>query len=143
MYMNTVTLLGNLGKDPVSYADGKIVRFTMATTRKYRDANGDRKESTEWHNIAVFGKVAEFVMSAGFKKGDAVLVQGSLTYSTYADKETGKNRVSAQINAGSIQLIPVKKTAGGTPYQPPQSSDIPPQQTDEEYMDQFADDLPF
>ena len=54
-YLNKVMLIGNLGKEPeirVNQASGKkVVSFSLATSRRYRDANGEQKEDTQWHNI--------------------------------------------------------------------------------------------
>ena len=59
-FLNKVMLIGNLGKDPeirVSQASGKkVVSFSLATSRRYRDANGEQKEDTQWHNIVGWGK---------------------------------------------------------------------------------------
>lgn len=86
---NSILLIGNLGKDPETRTleGGKaLTRFSMATNEVYRNANGDKVTSTQWHNIVAFGKTAELIGSL-FKKGKEVVVRGKLTYRSYKDKE--------------------------------------------------------
>uniref|UniRef100_UPI003863FFE9 single-stranded DNA-binding protein n=1 Tax=Fibrobacter sp. TaxID=35828 RepID=UPI003863FFE9 len=68
-YLNKVMLIGNLGKDPeirVSPTTGsKQVIFSIATSRRYRDNNGEQKEQTDWHNIIGWGKIADIVEQLG------------------------------------------------------------------------------
>ena len=70
MSLNKVMLIGNVGRDPeVRYLDGngagsqgrKVASFTLATSERYRDRNGELRENTEWHNIVVWGQSAEVV----------------------------------------------------------------------------------
>ncbi len=61
--VNKAILLGRLGKDPESFipADGgtQICHLAVATSRKFKDRSGERKEETDWHNVVIFGRQAE------------------------------------------------------------------------------------
>lgn len=84
MSFNQVILIGNLGKDPEQRVskDGNLISiFSIATT----DGWGDNKK-TNWHNVIAFKKTAEFVNN-NFKKGDQILIRGSLEYGKYTDKQ--------------------------------------------------------
>ena len=71
-YLNKVMLIGNIGKDPevrVNPNGGrKRVSFSLATSRRYRDNNGEQKEQTDWHNIIGWGKIADIVEQLGIRK---------------------------------------------------------------------------
>lgn len=86
---NSVTLIGNLGKDPEvkQLQSGRAVaRFSLATNETYRNQKGDKVTSTQWHTLIAWGKTAE-TMGNLLKKGKEVVVHGKLTYRTYEDKE--------------------------------------------------------
>ena len=77
-YLNKVMLIGNIGKDPevrVNPNGGrKRVSFSLATSRRYRDNNGEQKEQTDWHNIIGWGKIADIVEQLGIRKGMSLYV---------------------------------------------------------------------
>ena len=75
--VNKVILLGNIGKDPEvrETKAGNIVNLVMATSEKYTDKSGQKQENTEWHNLVVFGKLAD-VVAKYVKKGDKLYVEG-------------------------------------------------------------------
>lgn len=78
--MNKVFLLGNLGKDPeLKYLPSgvSVCNFSIATTKSWKDTDGNAQEKTEWHNIVSFRKVAE-LCGEYLKKGSKVLVEGEL-----------------------------------------------------------------
>ena len=67
-YLNKVMLIGNIGKDPeirANPAGRKRVSFSLATSRRYRDNNGETKEQTDWHNIVGWGKIADIIEQLG------------------------------------------------------------------------------
>ena len=59
--MNKAILIGRVGKDPefIEFTDGGLAKFSLATTEKYKDKSGQKKEVTEWHNIVVNGKLSQ------------------------------------------------------------------------------------
>ncbi len=88
-YLNTVTLIGNLGKDPEVLKDtdkGKFVRIHLATTKKYRNTEKELISDTQWHTVYFNGKSAEFA-STYLHKGDKLLAIGELRTNKWEDKE--------------------------------------------------------
>lgn len=109
--LNQVTLIGNLGQDPkiAQTQNGKIVvSFTIATTeRGYTKQDGSIIESqTEWHNIVLFGKLAE-IAAKYLKRGMMVFVQGKLKTRSY-QKEDGIKRYITEIVGDSLQMLDKK-----------------------------------
>lgn len=107
-YFNKVFLIGNLGKDPeirTFQSGSKCATFSLATSKRYRDQNGEQKEQTQWHNVKVLGKSADTIQQLGVKKGTQMLVEGELTYSTWTDQTTGQKRFYTEVVAFSFQLI--------------------------------------
>jgi single-strand DNA-binding protein len=107
MGINKVMLLGNLGKDPESRATQggmTIVRFPLATGERKKDQSGQWVDHTEWHNIVVFGKVAENCQRF-LKKGRQVFVEGRIRTSKWQDKDDGKDRFKTEILADAVEFI--------------------------------------
>jgi single-strand DNA-binding protein len=108
-YLNKVMLIGNLGKDPeirVSPQTGKkVVSFSLATSRRYRDNNGEQKEDTQWHNIVGWGKVADVVEQLGIRKGTSLYVEGRLTNRSWTDQSSGQKRYVTEVALDTFQLL--------------------------------------
>ena len=106
MGVNKVLLLGRLGKDPdlrFSQNQTPICSFSLATSERRKDANGQWSDFTEWHNIVVFGKTAENC-SNFLKKGREVFIEGRIQTRKWQDKE-GKDRYTTEILAQSVQFV--------------------------------------
>src|SRR6059058_4096166 len=106
MSVNKALLIGNLGKDPeVRFtASGRAVaRFPVATSEVWNDAEGQRQERTEWHNVVVWGKQAE-TCGQYLAKGRQVYVEGSIRTRQYDDKE-GNRRYITEIIAQRVQFL--------------------------------------
>ena len=104
--LNKVMLIGNLGKDPeVRYTQNgtAVANFTMATTDRWTDGSGERKEKTEWHRIVVWAKQAEIV-GEYLKKGRQVYVEGSLQTREWTDRE-GQKRYTTEVKALRVQML--------------------------------------
>jgi single-strand DNA-binding protein len=87
--LNKVMLIGNLGKDPeLKYTPGgaAVATFSLATSRKWKDKEGNDKEDTQWHNIKVWGRSAE-VAQQYLKKGRQIHVEGRIETQKYDDKD--------------------------------------------------------
>src|SRR6266704_1459081 len=139
MSVNKALLIGNLGKDPeVRFtASGRAVaRFPVATSEVWNDAEGQRQERTEWHNVVVWGKQAE-TCGQYLAKGRQVYVEGSIRTRQYDDKE-GNRRYITEIVAqrirfvgggGGTRVAPEMDSAGsddmGGSGTPPVDDDIP------------------
>jgi single-strand DNA-binding protein len=108
--MNKVILVGHLGADPEIRRtnDGRpIANMRIATTDSWRDKNsGERKERTEWHRVVVFAEGLAKVVEQYCKKGDKVLVEGSLQTRKWQDQQ-GVDRYSTEVvlQAFSGQLL--------------------------------------
>lgn len=104
--LNKTILIGHLGKDPESrfLPDGKAVcNFTLATSEQWRDKDsGEKREATEWHNIAAFGKLAE-ICGEYLKKGALVYIEGKLT--TRKWEKDGVTRWTTSINADTMKML--------------------------------------
>ncbi|HET8736056.1 MAG TPA: single-stranded DNA-binding protein [Pricia sp.] len=103
---NKVQLIGNLGQDPeiVTLESGsKLAKFTIATNDHYKNANGEKVEDTQWHNIVAWGKTAEIVESY-LTKGKQVAVEGKLIHRTYETKE-GEKRYVTEIKCNELLML--------------------------------------
>ena len=106
MSFNRVFIMGNVGGDPeVRSVQGgaKVANLRVATSEKYKDRSGNAVENTEWHNVVVWNKPAEFVEQY-VRKGSLVLVEGKLTTRQWTDQQ-GQKRYSTEVKCESIQLI--------------------------------------
>lgn len=105
--VNKAIIVGNLGQDPeVRQAGGSsVTMISVATNEKWKDKNtGEDKERTEWHRIAIWGRLGE-VAAQYLRKGSEVYIEGSIRTSKYQDKETGADRYSTDIVAQNMQLL--------------------------------------
>ena len=113
--VNKVILVGNLGKDPETRytPDGAaITNITLATTDTWKDkATGEKKEATEWHRVAFFGKLAE-IAGQYLKKGRPVYIEGRIRTRKWQDKE-GQDKYSTEIVADRMQLLGGRGGSGG------------------------------
>ena len=116
-YLNKVMLIGNIGKDPefrMSQTGGrKRVSFSLATSRRYRDNNGEQKEQTDWHNIVGWGKIADIIEQLGVHKGMSLYVEGSLSNRSWTD-QNGQKRYATEVSMDTFQLLG-PRTQGGSP----------------------------
>ena len=111
--VNKVTLLGNVGKDPEirSTAGGTMVaNFTLATSDRQKDAQGNWQDRTEWHNLVAFTRTAEIVRDY-VKKGSKLYIEGKITNRSWDDKESGQKRYKTEILVNELSLL--GKPGGG------------------------------
>lgn len=114
MYLNKVYLIGNLTRDPElkSLPTGnKVTSFSVATNRVWKDANGAKQESVEFHNVVVFGRQAE-TSAQYLKKGQQVMVEGRIQTRSWDDKTTNEKKYRTEIVAESVQF---GSKTGGSP----------------------------
>lgn len=122
---NKVILLGNLTRDPeIRYtpSDGKpVAQFSLAVNKKWKDDNGETKETVSYIDIIVWGKQAE---NCGqyLHKGDAALIEGELQQRRWVDKETGRNRDKIEVKAHTVTFMPKRSNSAISNPQ----SEIPP-----------------
>uniref|UniRef100_E6QMW7 Single-stranded DNA-binding protein (SSB) (Helix-destabilizing protein) n=1 Tax=mine drainage metagenome TaxID=410659 RepID=E6QMW7_9ZZZZ len=113
--VNKVTLLGNVGKDPeIRYAPSgsAICSVSIATTRKWKDKSGEKKEETDWHRVVFYERLAE-IAGQYLKKGNPVYVEGRLKYGKYTDKD-GVERYTTDIVVSEMQLLGGNPQEGGS-----------------------------
>ena len=114
-YLNRATLIGNIGKDPEikTIQNGrKFVSFSLATSKRYRDNNGEQKEETQWHNIVIWGKTAETFENIGIVKGTQLYIEGEITNRSWTDQTTGQKRYTTEINVSTFQILSSRNTQG-------------------------------
>lgn len=103
---NRVLLIGRLGQDPerIEFDGGKVKAIIrLATNEVYRNADGDKMETTQWHNIVAWGRLAD-IMTKYLCKGNEVAIEGRLVYRQYEDK-MGQQRVAAEIVTQEMLML--------------------------------------
>lgn len=103
--VNKVILIGRLGKDPEvkAIANGQnVARLTVATSETWVK-DGQRQEKTEWHNITVWGKLAE-ICGKHLSKGRQVYIEGKLQTRSWED-QNGQKRYATDIVANTVQFL--------------------------------------
>jgi single-strand DNA-binding protein len=139
--VNKAILIGNLGADPeLRYTPTQqaVASFSLATTEKYKDKSGTLQSRTEWHNIVLWGRLAEVAQSY-LKKGSPLYVEGRIQYRSYDDKN-GVKRYRTEVVGQSIQLLGGRQSGGGggSDSAPAEIPDMP-----EPQLPSDDDDLPF
>ena len=110
-------LIGNVGRDPeVRYLDGnsgnaKVATFTLATTERYRDRNGETRENTEWHNIVAWRGNAD-VAERFIRKGTQLFIEGRIRTRSW-DDQNGNKRYTTEIIVDNLQLLGKKSDNPG------------------------------
>jgi single-strand DNA-binding protein len=105
--VNKVILVGNLGRDPEvrSTPSGQpVASFTLATSRRWRDKNGQKQEQTEWHTVVCWGKQAE-IAGQYLTKGKQLYVEGRLQTRSWDDRNTGEKRYKTEVICESFQML--------------------------------------
>jgi single-strand DNA-binding protein len=113
--VNKVILIGHLGADPETRAmpsGSSVANLRIATTESWRDKqSGEQQERTEWHRVALFGRLAE-IASEYLKKGSQVYIEGSLRTRKWQDKQ-GNERYSTEIVGNEMQMLGGRGGGGG------------------------------
>jgi len=113
MYLNKIFILGNLTRDPElkSLPSGvQVATFGLATNRFYTDKEGNKQESTEFHNVVVFGRQAE-TTAQYLRKGSNALVEGRLQ--TRSWEQDGQKRYRTEVVADRVQFGDRRGGEGG------------------------------
>ena len=117
--INKVILIGNLGADPETRAmpsGTTVANLRIATSESWRDKqSGEQQERTEWHRVALFGRLAE-IAAEYLRKGSQVYIEGSLRTRKWQDKQ-GNERYSTEIIGNEMQMLGGRGggAAGGAP----------------------------
>ena len=136
-YMNKVMLIGNVGRDPetkITTTGTKKISFSLATSQKYKDAAGEYKEKTQWHNIVCWGKLGDLVEKMVFK-GSSLFIEGELSYRKWED-QNGQQKTVTEINGNNFQILGARTNE--------QKRDQNQSSSQDNYIDDKEDyDLPF
>ncbi|MDP7537372.1 MAG: single-stranded DNA-binding protein [Methylococcales bacterium] len=146
--LNKVTLIGNLGQDPdvrTSPNGTKIVRISLATTRRWTDRQTqERRDHTEWHRVVFFNRTAE-VVEQYLRKGSQVYIEGRIQTQKYQGKD-GQDRYSTEIIAEQMQMLG-SRSGGSSNFSDNAQSSAPAASPSApgafQGPDDFDDDIPF
>src|SRR5688500_9654199 len=111
--VNKVILVGNLGRDPEVRSLPSVqpvASFGVATSRRWKDRDGNRQEQTEWHNVVCFGKQAE-IAGQYLTKGKQIFVEGRIQTRSWDDKTSGEKKYRTEIICDNFQML---GSAGGS-----------------------------
>ena len=118
--LNRVTLIGNLGNDPeirTTTGGNKVAQFSLATSRQWNSASGEKQEKTEWHKCVAWnqgsrGTGLADIIERYVKKGDKLYVEGRIEYRQYQDKDN-QTRYVTEVNVREILLLGGRGGGGG------------------------------
>ena len=147
--INKVILVGNLGADPDTRympSGGAVTNLSIATSESWKDKQtGEPKERTEWHKVAMFGRLAE-ISAEYLRKGSQVYIEGKIRTRKWQDKD-GNDRWTTEVIADEMQMLGGRGGGGGAPMggsegysQPSQPASPAPSRGG---SDDFDDDIPF
>ena len=146
--INKVIIIGNLGQDPDVKAMPSgmtVANLRIATSESWKDKqSGEMKEQTEWHSVAMFGRLAE-IAGEYLRKGSQVYIEGRLRTRKWQDKQ-GNDRYSTEIVANELQMLDGKPAEGGQRQQSQGRSQGNERQEREPVRQSepdFDDDIPF
>lgn len=118
--VNKVILIGNVGKDPEVRTfgnGGKVCNLTLATSESWKDKQtGERKEKTDWHNVAIFNDGLVGICERYVKKGSKIYIEGALKTRKWQDRD-GNDRYTTEVVLqgfnGSLTLLDSRGSSGG------------------------------
>jgi single-strand DNA-binding protein len=149
--INKVILIGNLGADPETRAmpsGTTVANLRVATSESWRDKQtGEQQERTEWHRVALFGRLAE-IAGEYLRKGSQVYIEGSLRTRKWQDKQ-GNERYSTEIVGNELQMLGGRSgAAAGSPAGAAVAAGAAPSYSEESgggssRREEFDDDIPF
>ncbi len=137
-------MIGNLGSDPevrTIESGAKVANFSIATSERFKDKNGNQVDRTEWHNIVMWRGLAE-IAEKYLKKGSQVFVEGKLRTRSW-DDQNGNKRYTTEVLVDNMTLL--GRADGGASSAPSAPTAAPKNQVNEPSasMDDIDDDLPF
>lgn len=144
--INKVILVGNLGADPETRympSGGAVTNIRIATTDSWRDKeSGEQQERTEWHSVALFGRLGE-IAGEYLRKGRQVYIEGRLRTRKWQDRD-GNDRYTTEIIANEMQMLGGRADTGGAPARPaPAAAPAAAAAGGTSDSGDFDDDIPF
>lgn len=136
--VNKLILVGRIGQDPEmkQLQNSSVTNFSVATSEKWTDQQGEKQERTEWHRVQAWGKLGE-ICAQYLKKGSLVFIEGKLRTRSW-ETQSGEKRYATEVIANSMQMLGSKSEEQGQAAEPqprpnvpnyaPGSSNPPPQQ---------------
>ncbi len=116
--LNKVMVIGRLGKDPETRytpQGSAMTRFSVASGRRWRTAEGEDREETEWFNVVAWDKLAE-ICAQYLLKGSQVYIEGRLKTRSWDDQATGQKRYITEVVAGDMIMLDTRRDGvGGAP----------------------------
>jgi single-strand DNA-binding protein len=143
MSVNKAILVGNLGKDPeLRYTPSgtAVCTFSLATTDRFKNKQGEQQERTEWHNIVVWAGLAE-ICGKYLTKGKQIYIEGRIQNRSYDDRD-GNKRYITEIVANEMQMLGRAGDQGGGGGRP-EAPAAEPSQGSQEPPFNPDDDIPF
>ena len=127
--VNKVILIGNLGRDPeLRYTTGgtPVANFSIATSERWKNAEGELQEHTEWHNIVAWRRLAE-IAGEYLRKGSRIYIEGRIRTRSWEGQD-GQKRYRTEIMADNLMMLDSRADAGspaggGEGFEPDQISD--------------------
>lgn len=142
--VNKVILVGNLGRDPElrSTPSGQqVASFSLATSRKWKDRDGNRQEQTEWHNIVCWGRQAE-IAGQYLTKGRQIFVEGRIQTQSWEDRQSGEKKYRTEIVCENFQMLGQRGDQPESAASRPEEQSSPPPPSDSAGTAD-DDDIPF
>jgi single-strand DNA-binding protein len=149
--VNKIFLLGNVGKDPQinSTPGGIAANFSLATTDREKDQQGNWRDRTEWHNLVAYGRTTEIIRDY-VTKGSQLFIQGKIQTRSWDDKQSGQKRYKTEIVVYDLTLLGGGQSVDEHYYRgrrkdPSRISQNPVAKLENEYPDQelSPDEIPF
>ena len=141
--INKVILVGHLGKDPETRympSGSAVTNLRLATSESWKDKNsGDQQERTEWHSVAMFGRLAE-IAAEYLRKGSQVYIEGKLRTRKWQDRD-GNDRWTTEVIADEMQMLGGRGGGSAPMNQDPGPGSAPAPSGSG--SDDFDDDIPF
>lgn len=146
MSVNKAMILGNLGRDPeLRYTPGgqAVCQFSVATSRNFKDREGNWQEDTEWHSVVIWGQAGERAAER-LRKGSKVYVEGRMTTRSWDDPKSGEKKYKTEVIADRFESLDPRapgESTGGDSDAPAAASRSRGNSAKSEYDD--MEDLPF
>ena len=134
--VNKIQLVGNVGKDPETHtfeSGKKVASFSLATSETYKNKQGEKQTDTEWHNIKIYGKLADIVEKY-VKKGQLLYLDGTVKYKSY--EKDGKKIYFTEIQCFNMKMLGKNSNTDEPTNEQSQPQILP-------LDDNGGDDLPF
>jgi len=102
--INKVILIGRIGQNPEikKFDNNQVANFSLATSEKYKDKDGNNQEKTEWHNVSIWGKLS-VIVDKYCKKGDLIYLEGKLQTRSY--EKDGQKKYMTEVIGYNLQML--------------------------------------